>query len=297
MQTMLRSAPRRVGRIARMCRGAVLLPLCALFACELDLSRSGEPVVASVRVTPSSATIEVGEVQRFEAAAFDDAGHSITDRSFFWSISDPAIARLVDGGGVEGLAPGAVQVSVSAGGRSALAHLSVVPVAVAGVAVTPETSTVRVHERVQLTAKVTDRAGNELTDRPVIWTTVDPTIAVVDGAGMVVGLTPGRTVVRAQSEGKVGEAELTVLPGAAGRIEIEADGALLTALDDTLRLRAVVRDDFGNEITDAAVSWASLDPSVVTVDASGLVRARGNGSGRITARYLELEATSPRTRA
>ncbi|MCY4647085.1 MAG: Ig-like domain-containing protein [Gammaproteobacteria bacterium] len=57
----------------------------------------------------------------------------------------------------------------------------------------------------------------------------------------------------------------------------------VTALRATEQLTAEVRDQDGNAMAGATVSWASSAPAVATVDASGLVTAVGNGTTTITA--------------
>ena len=57
----------------------------------------------------------------------------------------------------------------------------------------------------------------------------------------------------------------------------------LTALGATVQLSAEVRDQNGNVMAGAAATWASGDPSVATVDRSGLVTAVANGTATITA--------------
>ena len=56
-----------------------------------------------------------------------------------------------------------------------------------------------------------------------------------------------------------------------------------TELGATEQLTAEVRDQNGNAMAGAAVSWASSAASVATVSASGLVTAAGNGTATITA--------------
>ena len=56
-----------------------------------------------------------------------------------------------------------------------------------------------------------------------------------------------------------------------------------TALGETARFTAEVRDQNGQVMAGAAVAWASSDASVATVDASGEVTAAGNGTATITA--------------
>ena len=58
---------------------------------------------------------------------------------------------------------------------------------------------------------------------------------------------------------------------------------VLTALGDTVRLTAEVRDQHGEVMAGTTVSWTSSDTSVATVDASGLVAAAGDGAATITA--------------
>ena len=58
----------------------------------------------------------------------------------------------------------------------------------------------------------------------------------------------------------------------------------LTALDDTVRLVAEVRDQNGRVMAGAAVTWSSSDTSVARVDVSGLATAAGNGDATITGR-------------
>ena len=55
------------------------------------------------------------------------------------------------------------------------------------------------------------------------------------------------------------------------------------ALGDTARLVAEVRDRDGQAVSGAAVTWESGDPSVATVDATGLATAIGNGTVSIAA--------------
>ena len=49
------------------------------------------------------------------------------------------------------------------------------------------------------------------------------------------------------------------------------------------RLSAQVHDQYGDLMADAAVTWASSDASVASVDSEGLVRSVGNGEAAVTA--------------
>ncbi len=70
--------------------------------------------VASVTVSPASATIEVGDVQQFTATAFDASSQPIAGVTFTWSSSDPSIAAVSAGGLATGVAPGDVTITATA---------------------------------------------------------------------------------------------------------------------------------------------------------------------------------------
>ena len=57
----------------------------------------------------------------------------------------------------------------------------------------------------------------------------------------------------------------------------------LTALGETVQLQAEVRDQNGQVMAGAAVTWASSSAAVATVSAAGLVTAVANGTSTITA--------------
>ena len=66
-------------------------------------------------------------------------------------------------------------------------------------------------------------------------------------------------------------------------LSITPGSVVFTAIGDTAQFTARVRDQNGNVMTGATVSWASTDPSVASVTASGLARAAADGTATITA--------------
>ncbi len=72
-------------------------------------------------------------------------------------------------------------------------------------------------------------------------------------------------------------------PPRATTLTVTPATAQLTALGATVPLTAEVRDQNGNVMAGATVTWSSSDASVATVDGSGLVTAVANGTATITA--------------
>ncbi len=68
--------------------------------------------------------------------------------------------------------------------------------------------------------------------------------------------------------------------------------AELTALGETVQLRAEVRDQHGQAMASASVTWASGSAAVATVSNSGLVTAAANGTATITATAGSVSGTA-----
>ena len=68
--------------------------------------------------------------------------------------------------------------------------------------------------------------------------------------------------------------------------------AEMSALEDTVRLGAEVRDQTGQVMAGVTVSWSSGDPSVVAVDPAGLVTAIGAGTAEVTAQAGSVTGTA-----
>ena len=66
-------------------------------------------------------------------------------------------------------------------------------------------------------------------------------------------------------------------------VAVTPDSVLLTALNQRTTLAAVVLDQLGRPLPEAAVSWESGDPAVATVDSAGTATAAGNGTTSVTA--------------
>ena len=76
------------------------------------------------------------------------------------------------------------------------------------------------------------------------------------------------------------------LVGTAASITFSVDTGMVLVVGATLQLTATVRDAAGNELTDQPVTWFiafTTDPNVLTVSATGLVTAVGDGYAQVGA--------------
>jgi hypothetical protein len=79
--------------------------------------------------------------------------------------------------------------------------------------ISPADATVLVNATIRLAATVYGSGGEELQERAVEWTSLDPVVATVDGAGTVTGVAPGSATIRARVGGTTASAGVTVVQG------------------------------------------------------------------------------------
>ena len=154
---------------------------------------------------------------------------------------------------------------------------------VSAVAVSPAADTVVAGDTLRFSAEAVDANGHALARAQVAWASSDTLAAVVDDAGLATGIGPGEAEITATSAGMTGRAALTVVAPAPTTMAVTPDTVVLTALGQTAQFTAEVRDQNGQVMTGATVTWASSAPAVATVSAAGLVTAVGNGTAAVTA--------------
>src|SRR6184192_7045 len=172
---------------------------------------TGGPLpVASVSVTPATATIGVGQTAQYAAITRDAFGNPLGGRTVTWSSSNPAVATVNGAGQATGVAVGAATLTATSEGKSGTAAILVTNVPVASVAVSPASASVQVGQTVQLAATPRDANGNPLSGRAVSWASSNTAVATVSGSGLVTGVTAGSATITATSEAKTGTSAITV---------------------------------------------------------------------------------------
>ncbi len=169
--------------------------------------------VESVRLTPQTQVMVIGQSAQLQAQALDAAGNVLPGRVFTWTTNSPAVATVSTSGNVAGVTAGTATITATSEGKSAASTVTVVAPGPATVTVTPGTATVGVFGTVQLTADVRDHIGNLINNAQVRWTTSDARTATVSNKGKVTGRYPGTATITATSGSVTGTATITVRLG------------------------------------------------------------------------------------
>jgi len=166
--------------------------------------------VSSVTVSPTSATLPVGQTTQLTATPKDANGNPLTGRVVTWASNNTTDATVSGSGLVSAKAAGSATITATSEGQNGTSSITVTQVPVATVSVTPTSAAVQPGQTTQLTATTKDANGNVLTGRVVTWSTSDATIATVSTSGLVTGVATGTALITATSEGKTGSAAIAV---------------------------------------------------------------------------------------
>jgi Bacterial surface proteins containing Ig-like domains len=169
---------------------------------------------------------------------------------------------------------------------------------IGSITVSPTAPALKVGESAAFSALVKDEDGKTLIDRPIVWASSASDVVQIDpSTGAAQAKAPGSATVTATSEGKSASATVSVTPGAAANIAINAgDGQTADTSSAVATPPSVkVTDQAGFPVEGATVTFAvgvgggSISPASVTTNASGIATADswklGNvaGSNSVTA--------------
>ncbi len=168
-------------------------------------------------------SVGVGGTIGLTVAVGDASGHPVVNPSVTWTSDNPAIAEVSPGTDsatiVTGHQAGFATITATSGGLSDAITIQVVgsPGApVATVTVQPPTASLSVGDSVYFTAQLRDADGTLLSGRQVSWFSTDTTVFVIQFQGgtnpiaIVRPVGAGSASLRASSEGKTGQATITV---------------------------------------------------------------------------------------
>jgi uncharacterized protein YjdB len=207
-----------------------------------------------------------------------------------WLSEFPNVVSVSSSGAVTALAVGSSTIQARAGNGVGYFTITVVPApVVTGLAITPGTLYLGPGTTGALVPSFTSIGPAPAGGWPVTWTSASPAIATVDAAGVVTGVAPGSTTIKATSGTQTAGATVAVsLPGG-------GSASTVTAVVVSPQIRTFLLAGRPKLFTYAVqasgpppqsgwtATWKSSDPSIATVAADGTVNPVAPGIATITA--------------
>jgi uncharacterized protein YjdB len=157
------------------------------------------PVATSLSIAPDSIAAAVGDSTQLVATAYGANGAPVAAASVQWVSADPSVVVITSGGYAKAVDSGQTVITATMGAMSARARAYVFGSLAASIGLSPTSATLQVGQSVQVTATVRNFSNSVIAGRTVHWTSSQPTVATVDSAGNVTGVSAGSATITAQS--------------------------------------------------------------------------------------------------
>lgn len=235
---------------------------------------------AAVTLSPEKLTMKVGETSLVVPTITGVLPGEVSDYNIGWMLSNEGVVKITpdypNGCKIEALAEGTVTVTgVATGGVKATCEITVAGTGEAtNVTISGAVPSVSVGETVQLSAAV--EPANS-TDK-VVWSSSDEAVLKVDQNGLVTVIGNGSATISATADTAVATAVMQASTPVSG-VMLDATNLDLYVGAEPSALKATVAPATASN---QAVTWASSDELVATVDAQGNVAPVAPGSATIT---------------
>ena len=237
-----------------------------------------EVAATGVEILNAPETLDYGTPLKLEAKVIPDTA---TNQEVTWSSNKDSIATIDKDGNVKTVGEGDVAFTVKTedGGHEAYCTIKIVKtgeeVAVTDVSLDKSTLKLNKGARGKLTATV---EPTNATNPAVNWSSSKPEVATVDGEGNVSAVGGGTATITVTTVegGFTATCEVTVNVPVNG-VSLDKEKAEMPE-SGTLQLTATVLPE---DASNKNVKWISTNPSVATVDPTGLVTAIAKGNATI----------------
>ena len=242
-----------------------------ILMCGFSAAQQGGVAVSTVEVTPATMEAEVGQQVRFKAAAKDSNGRDLNLKPMIWFASPFDLAAVDESGVISLFNPGEVTVGVVIGGKTGRAKIIVKPARVTKIDISPvKPLPVLATEKLAVTARTA--SGDPRSQAPISYSSDNPKVAMVDAAGVVTALAPGRANVKATADGAASTVSINVVANTVLGVTVEPKTSSVRT-GDVIRFTARVKDA-GGEVKEPSLRWSvSGDGAAIEPD-GGFVAER-----------------------
>lgn len=238
-------------------------------------------VLATIVVTPATASLAIGEEATFTAAGFDQYGDPYPGAAFSWSSAAGTVTQLTSTSArlAAGTTSSAFLMTATSGSVSGSADITVRPDAPVSVSVSPDPVDVAAGSTQQFTATALDQYGNVNTTSTVTWTT---NAGAITSSGLLTAQTTAQAglQVTATVDALQDTANVNVVPGPLDYVTATPSTASVKT-SATQQFSAAGYDQYDNAITGLTFTWSATRGSA---DATGLYTAPATvGADTVTA--------------
>jgi trimeric autotransporter adhesin len=257
-----------------------------------------DPTVATVTVTATvPSPFFVGATVQASAVSKDGANNTLAGVVVTWTSSDTSVSTVSSTGLITAKKAGSAVITATAGGKSGTLTVtpSLVPVSSLTLAASGDA---KVGRTITLLPTLKNASGATLpnTQRVLVWASTDTTVATVDAAGVLLGMSVGTTRATCIVENKVAFLDVAVTEVGISYVVVTPDSAdVAVGASKEFVAKAYAADSLAlgvAELNGRSFTWVSGDNTKVAVSSSGLVIGIAAGKTTVTATVATKSATA-----
>ncbi|VXD11871.1 Ig-like domain-containing protein [Marinoscillum sp. 108] len=271
-------------------REMYLLCLLSLASC-IGTDFIDDPKDAAILTEVTSISLKVGETVQIEATYYYNMWVAKEDAELIWQSNDRSVASVDQSGKVTAVGKGQTKIQISyANEETVTVDVTVVENTddVARVQITAPGSSLMINETIQLTARAFTMDDVEVTDKPVIWTSSNETLATVNSSGLVTAHANGIVSITAEIE-DVKSPPFQLMIGTQARSGVfegsgsyKAVGTVTLFIDDNDQLILTFSADFETSFALGTFVYLANSTSGTVVRSQGLEIAEVTTNGAKT---------------
>ena len=236
------------------------------------------PAVKSVTISPAKAVVTVGDTSAKLTASVTpaDAGNQVLN----WKSDNTNICEVDYSGKLNPKMIGTCTITATTTDGTGLSGSCFVRVADPATSVSIDKTSLALKVGDEPAAlKATVRTSGSMTYGEVEWTSSNTSVATVDSDGRVTAVRPGTATIKATALDGTDKAAVCTVSVTADLKQITLPAKEEVSVGGNLTLNPTLEPSFAS---DKAVTWTSLDNTVASVNASGVVTGKKEGNTVIT---------------
>ena len=222
---------------------------------SLSIFASAQSSKERIEIIPAISEADVGQQVQFTVKAYDAADKQLEAKVTSWLVYPADLATIDENGNVTFFAAGEVRVIALVSGKTGQWKIRVKPARVNRIEISNLNTPLITGSTIKLYAKAIGANGDPREDLQFTWSSENQAVAVVDTAGSVTALAPGKTRIAANAEGVSGTMTIDVIKSDVRSVSIDPRTATART-GDVIRFNALAKDGGGQAIKNAVVRWS-----------------------------------------
>lgn len=252
----------------------ILNYICITIICVFTIIIPIKVNAEGISLNKSSILLDIGYSETLKYTIDDELNSS----DIIWSSSNPSVAT-VENGKVTAISRGSTIITAIINDKKSTCRVTVSSdyVPVSGINLNESSINILLGTSEKLTATI---SPNDATNKDIIWTSSEPSVATIDSSGKITAKKLGTTTITAtSSSGYKTTCRVTVVETMMLK-SISLNKTSLTLKEDSSEVLIVTFNP--SNASNKKITWKSSNKNIVTVDSSGKVTGVKAGTATIT---------------